>query len=191
MMKMMKIALWQNLVTRMAVTGLVAAGVISPVLANTFGHKEVNQNNFIAVATPLAMQGNYQLLVIEQISSKRNCWSTFNSRPQRVNLLLSNFDFTDICRRSTDSNGYSIRAGGEDIGMQYRLRLQKQGSEVVLLGRSIQGTEFEIGRTNGLADGPMKIQLNPRWRLTKQTYNGETTGRIYFTSDRSLPALTE
>jgi hypothetical protein len=179
-------SVFKRLIARMAATGLIAAGLVAPTLASTFGQREVNQDDFIAVATPLAIGNSYKLVVIEQISRSRDCWDTFSSNPTRVNLLLLNFDFTDICGRSTDSNGYSIRAGGQDIGMRYRLRLQQRGNEVLLLGRSFNGSEFIIGRTNGLVDGPMKIHLEPGWRFTKRTYEGEVTGHVYFTTGRSL-----
>jgi N-acetylmuramoyl-L-alanine amidase len=182
-------SVFKRLIARIAATGLIAAGLVAPTLASTFGQREVRQDDFIAVATPLAIGNSYKLVVIEQISRYRDCWDTFSSNPTRVNLLLLNFDFTDICGRSTDSNGYSIRAAGQDIGMRYRLRLQKRGNEVVLLGRSFDGTEFEIGSTNGLVEGPMKIHLDPQWRFTKRIYQGEATGHIYFTTDRPRSTL--
>ena len=35
--------------------------------------------------------------------------------------MLATFDFTGICNRYIDGNGYSLRIGGDDLGTRYRL----------------------------------------------------------------------
>src|SRR6056297_3510108 len=79
-----------------------------PANASTFEEQTIQQNNVVAIARPYG-QGKYDLLIIEQIPDKRACWTESGSNPVLVDPLLLNFDFTGICRRATDSNGYSIR----------------------------------------------------------------------------------
>jgi Protein of unknown function (DUF3747) len=158
-------------------------------LAVTFSQTEVNQGKVVAVAIP-RKSGSYTLLVLEQLSSKKSCWRENGSNPARVDPLLLNFNFTGICGRSTDSNGYSIRMQGKDVGLDYRLSFQKRKDDLILLGipyRSDSGKTVEVGRTHGLKSGFLKIVLNPGWRFTKRVYNGKKLGHIYFNRDTAAP----
>jgi N-acetylmuramoyl-L-alanine amidase len=157
----------------------------APSQAVTFGQTEVDQSNFVAVAVPHS-SGYYTLLVLEQRTDKKPCWRESGSGPTRIEPLLLNFNFTGICGRSTDSNGYSIRAAGQDLGMKYQLSLQKKKNDVLLLGlpaRSGKGKAIELGRTHGIRSGFLKISLNRGWRFTKRTYNGKALGHIYLSRD--------
>lgn len=160
----------------------------SPATAQTFGQAELNQDRFISVAAPGGRLTGPQLLIIEQITDARPCWSTSGTRPTTVEPLLLNFDFSGICGRSTDSNGYSIRVNNQDLGSIYRLQLRESGSELLLLGVPRDGsTPIRIGRTNGISpNGFTKIELNPGWRLTRRTFQGQTLGHNYLTNDAPL-----
>ncbi|NCJ07523.1 DUF3747 domain-containing protein [Synechococcales cyanobacterium C] len=172
-----------------ALTGLgvlVAGSAISlsPATAVTFGQQEVDQSRFIAVAAPVGTQF-HQLLVIEQISDARPCWETSGSNPVVVEPLLVNFDFTGICGRSVDSNGYSLRIDGEDLGLQYSLRVRRRDNDLVLVAapsRSGQ-EEIEIGRANGFTQGFAKLRLDPGWRFTKRSFEDRVLGHIYLTRE--------
>jgi N-acetylmuramoyl-L-alanine amidase len=157
----------------------------APSQAVTFGQTEVDQGNFVAVAVPRA-SGYYTLLVLEQRTDKKPCWRESGSAPTRIEPLLLNFNFTGICGRSTDSNGYSIRAAGQDLGMKYQLSLQKKKNDVILMGlpaRSGKAKPIELGRTRGIRSGFLKIDLNSGWRFTKRTYKGKALGHVYFSRD--------
>ncbi|WP_404784940.1 DUF3747 domain-containing protein [Altericista sp. CCNU0014] len=163
-----------------------------PSQAVTFSQVEVDQSKFVAVAVPRA-SGYYTLLVLEQRSNKKPCWRESSSSPTRIDPLLLNFNFTGICGRSTDSNGYSIRAAGRDLGMSYQLSLQKQKNDLLLLGvpsRSGKGKGkvIELGRTHGIRSGFLKIKLKDGWRFAKRTYGGKTLGHIYFSRDTAPAA---
>jgi len=134
-----------------ALVGVV--GAINPAIASTFSKREVDTDKFITVAAPRGLSGSYQLLILEQISSSRPCWSATGSAPVEVDPLLLNFDFTGICGRSLDSNGYSIRMADEDLGLKYSLRVVNRDGDLVLVGvpnRGNTGT-LEIGRTYGIS----------------------------------------
>lgn len=169
--------------------GLFAA---APAQANTFGKTEVQQDRFIAVAAPVGST-RHQLLLLEQVSNDRPCWKETGANPVEVDPLLLDFDFTGICSRSTDSNGYSIRVGDRDLGMQYTLRVLRQGDDMVLMGvpfSARSGGSLEIARARGVSSGFAKLQLNPGWRFSKRNYDGRTLGHVYLTNDLTLSELT-
>lgn len=158
---------------------------LSAVTAATFGQKEVAQTKFIAIAVPGA-SGFYNLVLLEQKSTKKKCWRESGTNPTKVYPLLLSFNFTGICSRSTDSNGYSLRQAGQDLGLDYRLSIEKRQGGLVLLGTpnlGRKGQAMEIGRTHGLSSGFLKIILNPGWRFSKRTYNGKILGHVYLTRD--------
>lgn len=179
-------------VALIATTSFFGVSALSPTRAATFDTQEVNSNNFIVLATPVNGNNQHQLLILEQISNKRLCW-TDGSTPGTIDPLLLKFDFTGVCGRSTDSNGYSIRMGSEDLGLDYLLRVVQRNGKLALVGShrvNRQMPDIEIGSTNGMTEGFEKIVLNPGWRLTRRTYKGKPLGHIYITTDAATPPVT-
>jgi Protein of unknown function (DUF3747) len=133
----------------------------------------------------------HQLLIVEQLNDGRPCWREHSSNPTLVDPLLLEFDFTGICGRSADSNAYSIRLAGEDLGRQYSLRIVERQGDLVLvaLTREDPFHPIEIGRTRGTTENFSRIDLQPGWRLTRRMYNGESLGHLYLTNEQSLQAL--
>jgi N-acetylmuramoyl-L-alanine amidase len=186
--------LTRRLTTLAAVTaaticsGLPFAPAVS---AANFDQRPIPSDRVIAVAEPVNNGQFYNLLIIEQISSVRSCWQEQGSGPTTVNPLLLTFDFTGLCGRSSDSNGYSVRLGGEDT--RYRLQVMRQQNDLVLfavpspLQRNLP--TLAIGRTNGIANGFLKIELNPGWQMTRRIYNGQPLGHIYLANEQSLDAV--
>ncbi len=173
----------------LATATLGIIGALSPAIPATFNQQEVDQNKFIAIAAPIG-GSNHKLLILEQIASDKACWKESGTSPITVEPELLSFDFTGICGRSTDSNGYSIRMAGQDLGMQYSLRLVRQDGELVLIGTSNSDQNapaIKIGRTRGISDDFRKIILEPGWRFTKRTFDGKILGHVYLTND--LPIL--
>lgn len=161
----------------------------TPTLATAFDAVEVNNNSFIVVAAPYGSNPtNYQLLILEQISATRQCWQENNTTPTTIEPLLLNFDFTGVCSRSVDGNGYSVRVDGQDLGMHYLLSIEKEADELVLIAKPSptirsEAEAVEIGRTEGMTDGFLKINLDAGWRLTRRSYQGRALGHIYLTGD--------
>ena len=158
-----------------------------PVQAVDFQQQEVDQNQFVAIARPYG--GNkYDLLILQQIPGKRQCWQERGSNPVIIDPLLLNFDFTGSCERSTDSNGYSIRLNEQDLGLDYLLRVVERNGELVLVGtsrRNGNSEEIVIGRTRGLSQGLIKIDLDGGWRFSKRAYQGRALSHVYLTGDRN------
>jgi hypothetical protein len=186
-------------------TMTTALGALSSTLSTAaaqFGQTEVEQSQFIAVASPYRGGSAHQLIILEQLSEQRPCWSEWLSAPDPallnpstraltiVDPLLLGFDFTGICSRSTDSNGYSIRVNGEDFGLRYSVRIVYHNGDMLLVGAP--GSRHEpyiyIGHTNGMTQDFAKITLNPGWRFTKRTYADRTLGHVYLTYDGPLTA---
>jgi len=175
-----------------AALSLAAMGMNSAIAAGLFNQQETDQNRFAVVASPYAGGTAHQLLIIEQLANSRACWSETGGSPTQINPLLMEFDFTDICGRSIDSNGYSIRTAGEDLGWRYSLRVVRRNNDLLLLGVPAvdrSAPELLIGRTRGATDGFAKFSLEPGWRLTKRVYNGSPVGHVYLTNDQTLASL--
>jgi N-acetylmuramoyl-L-alanine amidase len=167
-----------------------ALAVATPTFsASQFGQKEVDQTKFVAIASPYQAGKAHQLLVVEQISDSRPCWTESGSAPTLVNPLLMQFDFTGVCDRKTDANGYSIRMNGEDLAMRYSLRVLHRDNDMVLVGapRERGAQEIIIGRTAGATTDFAKITLDPGWRFTKRTLGDRTLGHVYLTYDGNAP----
>ncbi len=152
--------------------------------SSLFSEQSVNSSNFVVMAAP-RNEVDYNLVVLEQKSSSRDCWSESNGI---INPLLLNFDFSGICGRATDSNGYSIRMAGEDLGLQYSLRLVDQGDYVALLASPNRRNQavLEIGRTQTADQDFLAVELNPGWNLSRRVYDGKALGHIYFSNEMSL-----
>ena len=172
--------------------GLV--GSMSAAIAQTFGKVEVDQSRYVLVSAPGGRLIPHSLMILQQVTDERACWSELGSNPVEITPLLLDFDFTGICSRATDSNGYSLRLADEDLGSQYRLQVTEQEGDLVLsaVPRAGRSGTFIIGRTGGISStGFAKINLNSGWRLTKRTFEGRSLGHTYLTNDLTLAQVIE
>lgn len=162
---------------------------VKPTSAFVFEQQEVDQSKFIAVASPFSNGTAHQLLIIEQVRDTRPCWSEAGSNPIIVNPLLTTFDFSGICGRSTDSNGYSIRANGQDFGLDYSLRIVNRNGDLQLIGapRDRSQPELLVGRAFGTTTGFARLTLMPGWRFTRRMSEGRPLGHIYLTYEGQFP----
>lgn len=165
----------------------------SPTLAvGGFGQHEVEQGRFIAVAAPVGNSDEHQLLILEQVSNERPCWTESGSNPIIVDPLMLSFDFTGICSRSTDANGYSLRINGQDLALSYSFQIVDRPNDIVLVADLNDPTnrdapDIEIGHTYGQTDGFARIVLDPGWRFTKRTLDDRVLGHVYLTYEGPLP----
>jgi len=172
---------------------LSTALVLSPLMISSgamavqFEQSEVKSDLFIAIARPYG-NNKHDLLILQQIQGKQQCWQEQGTNPTQVIPLLLNFDFTGICDRSTDSNGYSIRVDGKDLGLEYLLRIVEKEGDLWLVGSSRldpSQPDVLIGRTHGVKNGLLKISLEPGWRFTKRAFRGQILSHVYLTGDRT------
>jgi N-acetylmuramoyl-L-alanine amidase len=173
------------------------AAPMTPAATAAFGQQEVDQNRFIAISAPYAGGTAHQLLILEQITDTRPCWNILGGTPAIVDPVLRTFNFTGICGRSIDANGYSIRANGEDLSQQYSVRIVRRNGDLILMGDPIgcfnpdhskcPNPEFEIGHVNGITTDYAQINLNPGWRFSRRTLGGRPLGHIYLTYEGVFP----
>ena len=173
------------------VASLAIAVEVRPASAQAlFGAGEVDPSRFLLVAAPIGSTGErYQLNIYEQLKSTRPCFAVGEGKPAAVNPLLSTFDFTGICGRFIDANGYSLRIGGSDLATSYRLSVVREGQDILLVARPTKSTsqgEMVVARTGGLGTGFMKLELEPGWRLMRRQFGGRSLGHVYVYSE-SLP----
>ncbi|MGC1306109.1 MAG: DUF3747 domain-containing protein [Phormidesmis sp.] len=183
--------------TALSVTALGAIALASPTaLAQNYGQQSIGSDRAIAIAEPVSNGRFYRLLILEQLSDQRDCFAEQPGSPTTVEPLLLNFDFSGICARRSDSNGYSIRIGDEDLSRRYRLQITRRGESLVLValpgalpGQGGDLPVLEIGRSNGVANDFVKITLDPGWQLARRTLNGSAQGHVYLSNDQSLATV--
>tara|TARA_B100001939_G_scaffold295791_1_gene269428 strand:- start:1064 stop:1732 length:669 start_codon:yes stop_codon:yes gene_type:complete len=161
---------------------LVSAGlglVAQPASASLFQATEVDVNRFILVAAPIGGGGSSQLNIYEQRSDTRPCYSREGDDPTLVNPLLGSFDFTGICSRYMDSNGYSVRIGNQDYGSALRVSIIPGDDDLMLVGSGGGGEPLVIARTGGMADGFLELKLDPGWSLRRRFYGERALGHLY------------
>ena len=146
-----------------------------------FDSKALQQNRFAVLAQPVG-QRNWKLLVLEQIKQRPRCWTP--RADGLVDPTLNTFNFAGICSRYLDSNGYSLRSGGEDLGSRFRLSLRQRGNSLQLQALNPrQGAPIVVGRATiprRDRNGFVQIQLDPAWRLERRVYKGRTLSHVYF-----------
>jgi hypothetical protein len=178
-------------------SGLAALAVLATTLATAapaparasalFAAAEVDQQSFLLVAAPIGSKGEKaQLNIYEQLKPVRPCFEVSEGLPSPVNPLLATFDFTGICNRYIDANGYSVRVGGQDLATSYRLMVTRSGGDMLLLAfptKAGAGPEMVVARTRGSAPGFLKLHLEPSWRLMRRQFGGRNLGHLYVYAD--------
>ncbi len=179
----MKLSLPVKLAALIAFVG-GAIAPFKPVNAVNFDEFAVDQSYFIAVAVPYNYR-KFRLAIIEQVPGQQPCWRESGSNPTTVDLLLLNFDHTNSCRKAVDTNGYSLRINGQDDKVAYTLNLVANGGELQLVAdhQDPREADLVIGRSNGLQEAPLKINLDPNWQFTKRLYQGKAIQHIYVSNN--------
>ena len=167
---------------------LAPALALSPVAdAQTlFGARDVPQERYVLVAAPIGDGSRAQLNIYEQLTDRRPCFATSGASPARVDPLLGSFDFTGICSRYLDANGYSVRVGAEDLATVYRLSVVRSGNDNLLLAsptRNQTGPEMVVARTQGHDSGFLLFVPEPGWKLMRRHFGNRALGHLYLYRD--------
>jgi len=160
-------------------------GALAQNAPSLFGIGEVQSDRFILVAAPIGSGSRSQLNIYEQLNQRRPCFSVAPGLPAAVNPLLASFDFSGICSRYIDTNGYSLRIGDRDLATVYRLSVVPTASDVQLLALPTAGSgpELLVARTQGLASGFVKFHFEPGWRIARRQFRGRSLGHVYIYRD--------
>ena len=165
----------------------MAVDPIRPAMASSiFAAADVELDKFVLVAAPIGRGERSQLNIYEQIKGTRPCFAVGEGKPAAVNPLLGTFDFSGICGRYIDANGFSVRIGGSDLATSYRLMVTRDTDDMLLLAiptRGAAGPEMVVARTLGLAGGFIKFELEPGWTLKRRQYGTRRLGHIYLYRD--------
>jgi len=158
--------------------------------ADLFAAQPLQESSFAILGRPVG-SGDWSLLVLEQLAAAPRCWT---ARPDGlVDPSLNRFNFTGVCNRYIDSNGYSLRIGEQDLASSYRLKLVQVGDELRLQASSVGSpSDLLVGRGRVPLrdrDGFVQLSLEPGWSLQRRTYQGRALSHLYFANGDSLPAL--
>jgi len=149
--------------------------------ANLFDSQPLDQERFAVLAQAVG-RDRWKLLVLEQIKPRPLCWET--RRDGLVNPSLNSFDFTGICSRYLDSNGYSLRTGGSDMASSFRLRLDtdQRGLRLSAMdpNRGVPIVVARAERPKRDRNAFVKLELEPGWSLERRAYQGRTLSHVYF-----------
>ena len=158
-----------------------------PVRAQSlFAASDLDQSRFVIVSAPIGDGSRSQLNIYEQRSNARPCFSVQGANPGQVNPLLATFDFTGICNRYIDANGYSVRIGGTDLATVYRLSVVRQNADLQLLAiptKTGAGPEMVVARAGGQAPGFLLLVPEPGWKLMRRSFGGRALGHVYVYRD--------
>jgi hypothetical protein len=157
-----------------------------------FDARDVIQERFVLVAAPIGKGERAQLNIYEQVSNRRPCFATAGAAPAQVDPLLGTFDFTGICNRYIDGNGYSLRVGGSDLGTVYRLSVVRQANDTLLVAlptKSNSGPEMVVARTGGPGSGFLLLVPEPGWKVMRRHFGPRALGHVYVYRD-SWPTET-
>ena len=158
--------------------------------SNLFNSRSLDASNFAVLARPLG-GSDWNLLVLEQIRPQPRCWE---ERPDGlIDPALNRFNFTGICSRYLDSNGYSLRVGDQDLANRYRLQLRQSGNELQLQASTpSDSTTLVVARAQVPLrdrDGFVSLKLEPGWDLQRRTFGEQTLSHLYFANAAPLPQL--
>lgn len=146
----------------------------------------LDQARFVLVAAPIGDGKRAQLNIYEQVRNTRPCFSLSGQDPAVVNPLLATFDFTGICGRYIDANGYSLRVGGTDLATSYRLSVMRTNNDTVLVAlptKAGAGPEVVVARTKGAGNGFLQLVFEPGWELKRRAFAGRALGHVYVYRD--------
>ena len=172
-----------------AAAGLALAATSAPVAlaqGSLFTAVPVELGNFVLVSAPIGQGERSQLNIYEQRTTKRPCFAVVAGSPAMVDPLLSKFDFTGVCNRYIDGNGYSLRIGGDDLGTRYRLSVVNTGRDIELLATPTKNPSqptMLVARAGGAASGFVQLKLEPGWTLKRRAYGKKSLGHLYVYRD--------
>ncbi|MFZ0408509.1 MAG: DUF3747 domain-containing protein [Cyanobium sp.] len=187
--------------TYLALTGLALSCVALPAtlpqgslpLARAeelFDGRPVDAGNFAILARPVGAD-DWNLLVLEQLRRRPSCWQQRSDG--LIDPSLNRFDFTGVCNRYLDSNGYSLRINREDLAGSWRLRLVQRGSTLYLQASSVASpTDLVVGHgelSSRDRDAFVALRLDPGWELQRRSFGNQPLSHIYFANGSSLPQL--
>ena len=169
--------------------GLLNAGLPQASAARTlFDSAAIPQERFAVLAQPIG-RAQWKLLVLEQIKTQPRCWR--ERQDGLVEPSLNRFNFSGICKRYLDSNGYSLRSGGQDLGTRFRLKQTGTSLRLEALD-PLQRAPLLVGQARiprRDLKGFAQLQLESGWALERRVYQGRQLNHLYFAHQEPVNRL--
>ena len=182
--------------TYLRAAGLTAVGLLTAGLSQEsaaralFDSAAVAEKRFAVLAQPIG-RAQWKLLVLEQIKVQPRCWRA--RQDGLVEPSLNRFNFSGICKRYLDSNGYSLRSGGQDLGTRFRFRLKRSGTSLKLEALDPQQrAPLLVGQARISKRDPngfVALRLEPGWALERRVYQGRPLNHLYFAHQEPVNRL--
>jgi hypothetical protein len=182
--------------TYLRAAGLTAVGLLTAGLSQEsaaralFDSAAVPEKRLAVLAQPIG-RAEWKLLVLEQIKAQPRCWRT--RQDGLVEPSLNRFNFSGICKRYLDSNGYSLRSGGQDLGARFRFRLKRSGTSLKLEALDPQQrAPLLVGQARISKRDPngfVALRLEPGWALERRVYQGRPLNHLYFAHEAPVNRL--
>ena len=182
--------------TYLRAAGLTAVGLLTAGLSQEsaaralFDSATVPEKRFAVLAQPIG-RAQWKLLVLEQIKAQPRCWRA--RQDGLVEPSLNRFNFSGICKRYLDSNGYSLRSGGQDLGTRFRFRLKRSGTSLKLEALDPQQrAPLLVGQARISKRDPngfVALRLEPGWALERRVYQGRPLNHLYFAHQEPVNRL--
>ena len=162
--------------------GLAGLGAGVPGLSRAlFDSRPLQQERFAILAQAVG-DSRWKLLVLEQIKARPLCWE--ERRDGLMKPSLNDFDFSGICSRYLDSNGYSLRTGGTDSDKRFRLKLEQNRDALMLQAMDpVRGDSTVVARATRVRRGKkafVKMTLEPGGALGGRGPPGPTAEPCVF-----------
>ena len=182
--------------TYLRAAGLTAVGLLATGLSQEstaralFDSAAVPEKHFAVLAQPIG-RAQWKLLVLEQVKAQPRCWRA--RQDGLVEPSLNRFNFSGICKRYLDSNGYSLRSGGQDLGTRFRFRLKRSGTSLKLEALDPQQrAPLLVGQARISKRDPngfVALRLEPGWALERRVYQGRPLNHLYFAHQEPVNRL--
>ena len=182
--------------TYLRAAGLTAVGLLATGLSQEstaralFDSAAVPEKHFAVLAQPIG-RAQWKLLVLEQVKAQPRCWRA--RQDGLVEPSLNRFNFSGICKRYLDSNGYSLRSGGQDLGTRFRFRLKRSGTSLKLEALDPQQrAPLLVGQARIFKRDPngfVALRLEPGWALERRVYQGRPLNHLYFAHQEPVNRL--
>ena len=131
--------------------GFLAAGLSQESTARAlFDSAAVSEEHFAVLAQPIG-KAQWKLLVLEQIKTQPRCWRA--RQDGLVEPSLNRFNFSSICKRYLDSNGYSLRSVAKTLN-PLRFRLKPSGASLRLEALDPHATGTTPGGSGSFTSSP-------------------------------------
>ena len=159
--------------------------------AAIFGADSLPDDSTVALAQPVD-GSRWNLVVVRRLQGSTGCWQRLGDG--LVQLDTEAFSNDAVCNRLQSSSGYSLRTAGQDLTSPWRLRIERQGQQLVLQAfNPSQGEPVVVGLTplpEGKAGTALPaFTLSAGWSFQARSFEGRQLSHVYLSNQEPITAL--